>query len=283
MKIEQVKKLSAIDRLLYFINERNQVRLKKRLGKKRPWTDDAILQSVYFCNVRREDDKVTMWVEENILNPLKGDPAVVFAVIAFRWFNYIPTGNLLRGLLVHWDLPSVISQLKSVPGQVFTGAFNISNSGSTKPKINRVCEDYIQPVWMDRDNLVRKLSECVTLSTAHKILSGYPGLGGSGFMAAQIICDLAYTHVLERAADWWTWSSPGPGSKRGLNRLLGRPVDNPVPKDWEGQMNKLRQIIFSKLKIRLHARDAQNCLCEYDKYVRVLTGEGQSKRKYNGR
>jgi hypothetical protein len=33
----------------------------------------------------------------------------------------------------------------------------------------------------------------------------------------------------------------------------------------------------------LCAQDLQNCLCEFDKYMRVSTGAGRSKRKYNGR
>ena len=171
-----------------------------------------------------------------------------------------------------------------MPGQVFTGAFNISNSGSTKPKIKRVCEDYIQPVWEDRHKLVNRLLDCETLAAAHKVISAYPGLGGSGFMAAQIICDLAYTYVFQEVTDWWTWSSPGPGSKRGLNRLLEKPVDSPSPKGlaWEQQMTRLRILVDKKLKMELHARDIQNCLCETDKYSRVLLGEGQSKRRYNG-
>lgn len=291
MIISEVIKLSPLDRFLYWIGERNQIYRNKTLNREKPWTNDEILQSQFFTNITRERDKVTVWFRENVRDPLKNSPDVVFATIAFRWFNYIPTGEMLirpslkQGMLVNWNLKHAINRLLNLDGQVFTGAFNISNSGSTKPKINRVCEDYIQPVWEDIGNLVEHLLDCKTLTSAHKIISSYPGLGGSGFMAAQVICDLAYTYVLERAEDWHEWSSPGPGSKRGLNRLLERSVDAPSPKGaaWHKEITKLRTLVNKRLNMGLHARDIQNCLCEYDKYVRVLMNEGRSKRTYNGK
>lgn len=299
MQLEEVKKLSPLDRLLYWVREREAIRLAKEAGKPRPWSDDPIFQTTYFTNVHREDDKVTRWYAANIREPLKDDPRVVFATIAFRWFNWPDTGEILMGaghtrgnFLLNWDTPMVVRALtnlkKLVPGaQIFTGAFNISNSGSTKPKINRVCEDYIQPVWEHRNLLYSRIMEGPrTLEWAHKILMhDCPGLGGTGFMAAQVIADLKYTKFLKEAKDWWTWCCLGPGSKRGLNILLGRPVDAPMPKDWRGHLERLRNTINSRLpeKWHLHAQDTQNVLCEYSKYTRILLGDGRSKRTYNGR
>ena len=253
---------------------------------------------MYFTNVYRELDKVTVWFRENIRDPLRNDPTVVFATIAFRWFNYIPTGTWLRDVnaFVEWDTQKVVrllEQRKKLGKQIFTGAFNISNSGSTKPKINRVCEDYIQPVWERKLQIVHLLSPLqvsktspeypCSLAGAFNTLSKLPGLGGSGFMAAQVIADLKHTFVLENAPDWWTWCSPGPGSIRGLNILLGRPVDAPKPANFLEEINKLQEKLSKRLPKmpRLCAQDTQNCLCEYSKFCRALEG-GHSKRKYPG-
>jgi len=293
MKIEQVKELSSLDRFIYWIRERDQILKKRKAGMPRPWTDDEILQTQYFTNVMRENDKVTIWFRENIREPLKDDPIVVFATIAFRWFNWPATGEQLlkyptktsHGAFTDWNLDAVKSRLHGIKehgGQVFTGAFNISNSGSTKPKIDRVCDDYIQPVWRDRKGLYTRVSRG-SLRNAFDELRQYPGLGGSGFMAAQVICDLAYTHVLKDAPDWLTWCSWGPGSKRGMNRVFGHDENYAMPRAvWDRNLAFLMELIKKRLGMNLHARDVQNCLCEMGKYERGLEGT-RLKRRYPGK
>jgi len=288
---------AALDRLIYWISERHNIYKRKKAGLPKPWSDDPVMRLVYFTNVFRELDKVTTWLREEVREPLRNDPSVLFAVICFRWFNWIPTGQLLwkTRLLKNWDSKLAIKVLtneKNQGKQVFTGAFNISNSGSTKPKINRVVEDYIQPVWEQRNILLQEMLHPYgshvrnrrTLERAHALLKmRCPGLGGSGFMAAQVIADLKHTDILENASDWWTWCSPGPGSIKGLNIVLGRPVEAPKPKNFLEEINKLQEIVAKRLpKLpRLCAQDMQSCLCEYSKSERVRNG-GSSKRKYPG-
>ena len=293
MKIAEVKKLPPLERYLYFVRERDQILKKRRAGFPKPWTNDEILQTQYFTNVRREDDKVTIWFKDNIRGPLQDDPMVVFATIAFRWFNWIPTGEQLLkyptntpcGAFTDWNLQAVLSRLhglKEHGAQIFTGAFNISNSGSTKPKIDRVCEDYIQPVWEQKDRLYTRIQDVNSMSQAFAILNNLPGLGGSGFMAGQVVCDLAYTHVLANAPDWHTWCSWGPGSKRGMNRVFGEHEDYAMPRAiWDRNLLYLMELTKKRLKLDLHARDVQNCLCEFGKYERGLEGT-RLKRRYNG-
>ena len=51
---------------VYWVKERMAV-LTNRMAfdNPKPWSDDPIFQSTYFCNVRREDDKVTRWIRMN--------------------------------------------------------------------------------------------------------------------------------------------------------------------------------------------------------------------------
>jgi hypothetical protein len=294
---KDVAELKPLDQFVYWCVERNLIYKRKTAGAEPPWTDDEILQSYFFCNPYRENDKVTQWFRTNVRDPLKDKPEVVFATICFRWFNWIPTGEVLLGelhhpeqnLLIHWDLEDAIDRLetmKEAGEKVFTGAFNISNSGSTKPKINRVCEDYIQPVWEDLVTIKRKLLTYtgMTMQRSHEILMEYPGLRGSGFMAYEIVCDLRYTHVLCNAPDKLTWSNPGPGAKRGINRLLGRPLEAPV-KDWPEQSQRLLKQVNERLPRsmpRFEMREIEHSLCEYDKFCRALNGDGHMKRRYDG-
>jgi hypothetical protein len=42
------------------------------------------------------------------------------------------------------------------------------------------------------------------------------------FQSGQVLANLKYGQ-LKSAADWWTFAASGPGSRRGLNRVLGVP------------------------------------------------------------
>lgn len=48
-----------IERPLSFAQEREAIRLRRAAGEGAPWTRDPIMADWSFCNVRREDDRVT--------------------------------------------------------------------------------------------------------------------------------------------------------------------------------------------------------------------------------
>lgn len=305
MQLSQVSKLSTMERFAYWVMERHSIFLKRKDGLPKPWTDDEVLQKFFFTNPFRENDKVTQWFREKIRKPLADHKDVLFATIAFRWFNYIPTGEQLLmapwnktdkfGAFTAWKTPEIVGRLSSLAehdAKIFTGAFNISNSGSTKPKINRVCEDYIQPVWEDRFDLIERAESWESLQEAHKDIVRYPGLGGSGFMAYEVISDLRYTWALKTASDILTWANPGPGAKRGLNRLQGNPLEASLRKDdYNDTANEVREEL-RRLLIKngvydtmptIDARVIEHSLCEFDKYERARLGDGHMKRTYPGK
>lgn len=288
MKIEEVGQMTPYRRFVYWIYERHRIYRRRKKGKPKPWTDDQILQTIFFTNPYRENDKVTQWFRNYVRDRLADNSDVLFATICFRWFNYIPTGIVLKreNLLRDWVTKRAVKLLKEQEGKVFTGAFNISNSGSTKPKINRVCEDYIKPVWDDRRQLIKDAKRWSSLQEAHQRISRYPGMGGSGFMAYEVVCDLRYTRFLNNAADKNTWSNPGPGARRGLNRILGRDVKTPISKkEWEHESIALLSAVHVDLgeMPTFEMREIEHSLCEFDKYERARLNEGHLKRKYDGK
>lgn len=121
---------------------------------------------------------------------------------------------------------------------------------------------------------------------AHKALQSLEGLGS--FLAAQVVADLKNTvgHPLYFAHDKQTFVAHGPGSLRGLQWFWGdnatinpgnflnyfRACEDYVKDNWD--TDTMGSIIDSQ--------DLQNCLCEFDKYMRVSTGTGRSKRNYPG-
>lgn len=305
MIISEVAKLSPLNRFLYWCRERNNIALRRRAGAPKPWTDDEVLQQYFFTHVYREQDKVTRWFKENIRDPLRDRPEVLFATVAFRWFNLPETGNILAelpwtehqgNLLLYWDVNEVLARLREVRDvlkkQVFTGAYMI-NSPPGEPKLEAIVRR-INNVWGAREDVVGYVSrfggQGCTLELAHERLIEFDGMGG--FMAYEVVCDLRYTYLLENAPDKMTWCNPGPGCIRGLYRLLGRdfPKGNnstsPLrPGDWQEQMQGLLKTATARLRGMppLEMREIEHSLCEYDKYERLRNGDGKAKRRYNGK
>ena len=302
MIISEVAKLSPLNRFLYWMRERHNIYLKRRAGAPKPWTDDEVLRSFFFTHPYRELDKVTVWFKENIREPLRDRPEVLFATICFRWFNLPETGNILAelpwtehqgNLLLHWDPEEALSRLREVrdvrKGQVFTGAFMI-NSPPGRPKLEAIVER-INNVWDNREALKMMWEGrgSYSMQDVHKALTQYDGLGG--FMAYEIVCDLRYTAMLEEAPDKMTWCNVGPGARRGLYRVLGVPFEKgnnstsppPLPNEMD-EMRKLLAIAQKRLRgmPSLEMREIEHSLCEADKYCRSLEGDGKLKRTYRG-
>jgi hypothetical protein len=65
--------------LFYWVREREEIRRRKDSGHPpKSWTTDEILLTYRFCNVRREDDRVTIWVRKNIRERFAGHPHLWF-------------------------------------------------------------------------------------------------------------------------------------------------------------------------------------------------------------
>lgn len=288
MNIEKVKKLKPIDRLIYWIKERESVRLLKEANAAKPWTDDTILQQYRFCNVRREDDKVTRWIAKHWRNPHKNEPDLWFAMVVARLFN-LPDTLLEIGFPIvnsrfpYNDIRWTVHHRRQEGYTVFNGAYIVSTNGRAMDKVDYVLDHVLRPLWENR----KKFRPChpISLNAWHTSLEAANGLGS--FMAAQVVADMKYVAPLNKAHDWHTFAASGPGSRRGLNRVLGNDPQNPWREaDWRSKLSELRETVNAHLAktlhVTLHAQDLQNCLCEIDKYNRVLFGEGRPKQKYPG-
>ena len=284
MRIKGVAKLTPQERFLYWIKERHSIYLKRKVGKPKPWTDDEVLQSYFFTNPYRENDKTTVWFRENIRDPLRDKPEVLMATVIFRWFNRISTGQALveHKLLKDWRKNFATRMIRRLSPPVFTGAFMIkAGNGPKGCKIPNVC-NAIDTVWKQRKRLVQVCKDNCRLEVLWQELKQFPHLGG--FMSYEIVCDLRYTYLLEKATDVNIWCNIGPGAKRGLNRFLGRHVHDTVPKDeWQFQTDALlRSVRKLQSRPRVEMREIEHSLCEWDKYERARLGSGKLKRRYKG-
>lgn len=268
--------------LAYWINERENVRLKKENGYKKPWSDDPVFQSVYFTNVRREEDKVTKWIAEFVRERTPREFLTPVLVIA-RMFN-LPShlaalpSPAKYGQYEFWapDAKSCTLSHRAKAEKLFNGAYLITTCGVKMDKV-----DYVYRVGDDASHL--DFLGCYTLELYHRRLTSVNGLGD--FLAAQVIADLKNTHghPLSTARDWWSWCAPGPGSLRGIRGIDG--YQGTSEGQFLGAATQLYQAIAPEIGTivgALHMQDFQNCLCEFSKYTRVKNGTGRSKRKYNG-
>lgn len=274
-----------VEALASFMWERYAIRQRRLAGMQKPWTEDPILRDYRFCNVYREHDKETIWIAENWRNPNTTDPNVWFAMAVARFVNWSPSLAAI-GYPVPWDAKKFITALHGramVGEKVFTGAYMIPAGNSGLNKANFLAEKILTPLWEDRQYVYESTFNCTALSQR---LQEFNGIGS--FMAGQIVCDTKYTRLLDTALDWWEYAVEGPGSKRGLNRVCNRPVNQNWKKgEWWIKLMELKArispIIELEMKMhRIHAQDLQNCLCEFDKYERVRLGEGRPRNNYAG-
>lgn len=280
---------------LYWVKERESIRKKKEAGLPRPWTKDEVLDMYRFCNVRRRDDRVSRWIVTNIIDPADNVDNTLWLQLAFaRYINWPDaiTSLMDAGLWPSADQPPAWESIgKYLDARVahgeqsWTGAYMIrAESNPSAPwfswgKGRYVAEVVVKGLY----NAAPESHFHGTLEEAHAAIAGNYGWGS--FMAGQLVADLAYCEqYLAAAPDLYTWAPVGPGSRRGLNRLLKKPLTQSIPQDRATPlMVFLKSIVDARLGMEfvdLSLHDIQNCLCEFDKYVRVINGEGRPRALY---
>ncbi len=271
--------MSNLPKLVYWINERYKVMKRKNLGHLKPWSQDPTFQETYFCNVHRENDYVTRWIRR--VHVAEGCPLPELNMLIARFVNKPESLAKMMWPFVHWS-GLTAETFRGVMGEkgAWGNAYIVSTNGRSMPK-----HEYIAELITQAYHKLEWIGELTTLEQAHKELMKFNGLGS--FMAAQIVADLKNTpwHQLATAPDWWTWCAHGPGSLRGMAWVIGEGRVNKA--DFDHSIPWLREAIDDELDYdvipKFCNQDLQNCLCEFDKFMRVSKGVGRSKRKYDGK
>jgi hypothetical protein len=281
--------------LKHFITEREAIRVRKASGQPAPWTTDPILQQYRFCNVHRRDDRVSQWLLKHYYpHTAKGVDAWFPALVA-RFINWPPTLKLLLesgvGLAAGevWNphaFEAVIARLKSAGEKVYTGAYMIypgSRDGDTAVanKEQFLARQVFAGARANTSKIRHAIWQLSIEKTVHELTQSY---GISTFMAGQVAADLTYLYdALDLALDKRTYAPMGPGSIRGLNRIHGFKLTHTwQPHEFVEALMDIHRDIERELGIMdLTLHDVQNiAACEYDKYLRVLNGEGKPRANY---
>jgi len=281
--------MSDFSILWYWVREREAIRLRRETsGNPSSWTEDYILQTYRFCNVRREDDRVTQWVREHIRQRFGLHPNLWLMLCIARQINWPDTLAELIASDDAWPrlhehfvpsaMTTVLSARKARGIKVYTGAYTISAPhapGSDKGQY--VAETVIGDLWRRRGEFADW--DGASLQGVHARLMKSPGWGP--FMAYQAVVDMRFTRLLDRAPDVSTWAAAGPGTLRGLNRAHGRPAKAPLPQAQALlEMLEIHRLAPSCTGVQMDLSDVPNILCEYDKYERVKNGDGKPRARF---
>lgn len=270
-----------LDILIHWIMERERIRVRKNSNEDKPWTQDALLQNYRFCNVKRMDDKVSVWLLENWYPMTRYTGSEIYTAVLARAINW---PDALECIATELDsVESVKGRLKERKNskeKVFTGAYIVPGVKGQE-KIDSVIA-LAERVKQQPCETITKVS----MRDTWRWLLSFDGLGT--FLAGQIVADLACLRSGSNWPDTMEWAPVGPGSARGLNRLMGiKKTANLTQERFEPLLKELIKEIRPSISSIWHDRqlcamDIQNCLCEFDKYRRLTLQEGTVRAKYPG-
>lgn len=281
-----MNKPENIDAFMYYVHERESIRQKKELNSPLPWTTDPILSKYKFTNIKRQYDKTTRHFKK--IYDQHSDPYEIFLnAVIHRFFGTIEFADAI-GWQRTWQ-PEAIKDIArtrlNAKQRVFTGAYVIANNGLRLPKEEVVVDIFLSPY----EKIIPELIEISKTQrwelVTKRIIDSY---GFRGFMAKEVVQDVMLTPILSGATDRNSWTTFGPGGRRGLNRIYGRKYDENAKSslgsdkvveemkwimDYYNDNHECYMPIFD-----LH--DVQWNCCEIDKYLRVKNGEGKPRSLY---
>lgn len=303
-------------RLHTFICERYKIHLRKDVYKlPAPWTEDPVLAEFRFTNIRREHDRETLWLINNITsNPRLSYENKLLNCFLFRLFNKHETAELIGMPIEFYDKegnpqykPEAYrtvfykARWKDPKRVFFTNAFITGGlkralkwylpqddpSNSMEMRVMHFMRHLIQEglVQSIQSDNIKTPQDCFNL------LRNFMGIGD--FLAYQIFVD--YTYIAEFPFSENEFVVAGPGCKAGLRCLFPdlRGLTYEEALFW---LRDNLDHIFKKLKLDwqpeelfvdlpeydrcMNIMSLENCMCEISKYIRALDGTGRPRNKY---
>lgn len=265
-----------------FMHERERIRLRRLAGAPRAeWTEDWILRSYSFTNVKREHDRTTTLLKREFYdNYADALPDVILLnAMLFRYFGTINFARVIGwhdafGKEEQANLIRTAALQMAVGNKIFTPAYIVPNCGSSKPK-HEVVAEIVAEVWEDASHIIDTSSwqnACGRLTTHY---------GVGSFMAKEVLLDfiLASGWIPD---DWDTWTPVGPGGRLGAGVVLMGYLDR---LSEPTALEVIRALYAQhrerwKHDVALDLTDIQFQLCEFAKYTKAKDGVGSPKRKF---
>jgi DNA polymerase len=266
-----------IDPLVTWITERSAINTRRAAGEPLPWSKDELFARYRFCNVNVQEDRVSRAIYETFTRPFADHAGLIVALTVCRFTNAPEVFEAVRDCLVPFDAQRFVAIMadRAASGLLLERrAYMIP--GGRKGELKAACltNELFVPLANAVEQIRPKPGD--TCAAVFERLRVFPHLG-KGFLTAQIVRDLKQVEPLRSAPDWKTFVWPGPGSQRGINRLLGATTEadiereRPVPEwrdlFWEVFNQAAPRIAEQGVEID-DAQSSQNALCETDKAIR---------------
>jgi hypothetical protein len=276
--------VAMIDELLDFFLERYLIEQRRRQGLPWPWTDWPELREFRWCNSFREQDRGSVWLQDNWILPHADDFDLVFAVAVYRLGCNLPETAELIGYPCPWRPERYLEALSSCGKKALSKAYTLPIPPKGVLRFPYLVE-LLSSYWERREELRAVLTPGQTLRQAHELLCTFPEM--SDFRSAQILADLKQIPPLAQASDVWTFCAVGPGSARGMSRMRGYPKNKSWNEAaWRRRLEQLG-VIFRKVLLATNGylpipdnQNLNNILCEFDKLQRIRNGEKHNLRRY---
>lgn len=303
----------------YYTIERERIRYKKEIltMPTHKLTQDPVLSEWKFCNIFREDDKVTRhylaWIEplrKQIAlhkDPFTTAPELLLALVAstqmYRTLNWPPTLNKIgrMGEFLDHETKQRAIQIEldmfKAGEKTCTGAYLLPQCGRKGDRKIVVVMDSVEQIYRFRNHWMPVLQEN-SLQKMWLWLRNNVAMDGP-FISYEIVTDLSY-NILKNARDIMTWANAGPGALRGINRYKMKDKKAHLKQDtaltemvfimydmqkwFDEEARSTNDKMWSKVCAqnakRVNMRTAEHTLCEFDKYCRVILGQGTPRARY---
>lgn len=286
-----------IDNLVYYLHERERVRLKKEAGEPRPWTQDEALSKFRFTNVLRANDYTTRWLVREWYEPNK-DASLEVLLMNCGIARYFGTTEFLAaiGFSHTWEKERIreeASERMYEGKRVFTNAYVVTNGGISDKKYNVVLDVYLDPFVRQLEKLVEIAKSTGSWQQMGEYMArNLAGFGGQLFMTKEVLSDfiLAAGDRIQWV-DLMDWSPVGPGAVRGLNWLHGRDPSLKMTKSKAlGELKEVAEAVAPRLEPwmpqygkELDLHGIQFAMCEIAKWCKVKYNGERMKNNYSPR
>lgn len=281
-----VGKFPGLGRLVSWAVEREAIRGRRASGAPPPWSEDPLLATYRFCNADVQHDLVSRVIFDTITEPFAGEPGLIVALTVCRFTNAPEVIEAVRNHLVPFDAERFVAIMEDRKARglpLERRAYVIPGGQPGELKAKSLTRDLFIPLA----GRAYAISPCPgdLCQAVFERLQELPYLN-AGFISAQVIRDLKQVEPLRSASDWHSFVRSGPGSQRGLNRIMGAKVEAEIDRvrtepEWRELFEELVTLAAPQVDFELDAQSWQNVLCETDKYFRFSSGDLKGARRFS--
>jgi len=300
--------MSNLTNFYKFITERQNIFQRRFIDKQEPsWTQDEILSKYSFTLPYRELDRVSLNYICNVARPdlpffsEQEKIDLVFSTIFYRLFNspitykHVSSNENQERLLISaksFKPSTIIKSLESMSQPMLHKAYTVSSHTHGIRTHVDIVKNILKHLTTKKG--LKILSQIVNASSGQEAfnhLHSIYGLGGGGFMSAQVLADLNYSSIYNFDVEQ-SFVVSGPGCYRGIRRIFTKEqirsrTDVDIIRFLRNKSNeelaKNNFPFFRGRKLSLQSIEA--ILCEYDKYIRMKkykngTGQRATLRRF---